>query len=395
MRTRVTGPQVIEPGFTVKDYETFNSQTQKWEDAGTTKEPFISSCPAGKLATIVDIAPHKGRRPPYLQVNPVDHVVVDYPRISSERFGWVYESSTRRYMHGYAGFSNQAGHPSFAPKRPNWWQTTLPHKEAADFFNSGGVGTEVLLPNFLIELPSIKSTFSFVKQGLKKGRDVVDKTALIGSGGFLSYNYGIAPLIADLKAIGGYVESLQKRLEWLLANDGKVVSLDFRKSLYKPSATVSVTASHYWNVVEYSQSYHAFCRWTVRYDPVRSAWEKLKYFNRYFGTTRLLSVAWEALPYSFLIDYVTNIGSLLTQLELPTSLDPSCEGVGWSQKETMVLDLKYRPPGGLPHTRIGKVSYKRYIRRPGLPLSLTTAVNLDSPTGKQQALFYALIHQKR
>lgn len=191
------------------------------------------------------------------------------------------------------------------------------------------------------------------------------------------------------------MESLEKRLEWLAANAGQTVSLDFRKSLYKPPATVSITASDYWSVAEYQQSYHAFCRWTVRYDPVKQAWEKLKYFNRYFGTTKLLAVAWESLPYSFLIDYVTNIGDLLTGLELPTSLDPSCEGVGWSQKEIMLLDMRYKPPGGLKHTNTGVVLAKRYVRNPGLPLSLSTAVDLNSPTGKQQALFFALIHQKR
>lgn len=394
MRTRVIDQQKIEPGYTVKDYETFDSQTQKWVPAETVRYQFYTGT-AGKISTIVDVEPQKGRKPPYLQVNPVTHTVVDYPRVSSDRFGWVYETPTRRYMHGYAGFSNQASHPYFVARRPNWWVTAnLPHKEAADHFNAGGVGTEVLLPNFLLELPSIKSTFSFIRQGLMKGKGVVDQAALIGSGGFLSYNYGIAPLVADLKAIGGYVESLQKRLEWLLANDGQTVSLDFRKSLYKPPAIVWITASDYWSVAEYSQTYHAFCRWTVRYDPVRSAWEKLKYFNRYFGTSRLLAVAWESLPYSFLLDYVTNIGDLLTQLELPSSLDPSCEGVGWSQKETMLLDMRYVPPSG-GHTSTGCVLTKRYVRSPGLPLSLNTAFDLTSPTGKQQALTMALIHQKR
>jgi hypothetical protein len=211
---------------------------------------------------------------------------------------------------------------------------------------------------------------------------------------FIAYNFGVKPFIADLRGIAAYSESLQKRLEWLLENQGKTVTLDFRKTLFKPTATISSGPGYWWKVVEYSQTYHAFCRWTVKYDPVKAAYEKLRYFNRYFGTSKILSAAWEAIPFSFVIDWVSNLGDLLKQIELPSTLSPEMKVVGYAQKEYGKYEGYYAPPGYGKPVKLAELTTREYVRTPGLPLALTSVFDTSTLTGKQQALAFALIHQK-
>lgn len=405
LRTRVTGHAVPVAGGYRKYVEKYNTTQKKWLPFSNTWYPF-SLCDIS-TATITDVDPYdpnltahdrksrarmkKSRD--YHVVNQCTHVKEYTPRIASDNYGWVQTSSTERYKIVYSGYTNQASWSGYKPKWPTFWVSTLPHKEAVDHFNAGGVGNEVMLPNFLLELSEIRSLLTqFDPRRLLKIRDSWKASKEL-SGGFIAYNFGIAPLINDLQAIASYTQALEQRLEWLKSNQSQTVSLDFTKSLYKPPASVPISTGYWWKVVEYKQDYHAFCRWKVAYDPLKVAWEKLRYFNRYFGTSRLLATAWEATPWSFVVDWVTNVGDLFGSLELPTTLRPGITAVGYSQKEEIKCELCYLTPNQGP-IRIGAFTRSRYERRPGLPISLSSSFQTNDPTGKQQALAFALFHQK-
>lgn len=256
---------------------------------------------------------------------------------------------------------------------------------------------EVSLLNFIAELGEIRQLFSLVSPSrLKKvweGRRF-DKEV---SGGYLAYSFGIKPLISDVTAIAAYSQNLQKRLEWLMENKGKTVSLDFRKTLETQATPKFAMPSDYTGVayqwVSYSAYYHAFCRWRVQYNPVAQALEKLKYFNRYYGTSKLLSAAWEAIPYSFIVDWVSNLGGLFGQLELPSALKAGITGIGYAVKEVGEHKAHSVYLGKSTWT-LSHVLFKNYMRRPGIPTSIQTAVDLNTVSGRQLALAFALAHQK-
>lgn len=396
MRTRTRNLSRVMPGGADVSYENFDTKTRKWLPSNVDRQRW--SVTQGYQETIEDVL-----RDPFIKrkwdptvVNPVGHSRMEFPAISTQSYGPVYVNTKRRYYVKYVGFQNQGS--AFVNPAPSFWVTSaLPHREAADFFNAGGVANEVLLPNLLLELPQSLNVVSLLKTRLWNSKTVLNgvwDASKDASDKFIAYNFGIKPFIADIRAIAAYSEALQKRLEWLLDNQGKSVSLDYRASLLKPPASVPSHPGYWWKVVEYSQTYHAFARWTVNYDPVKAVWEKLRFFNRYFSTSKFLSAAYEAIPFSFVFDWVSNLGDLLKQLELPSSLRSDMQSVGWSQKQKGVLEGFMAHPTGGPPVQLARIEFKDYIRRPGLPLSLTSAFNTQTMTGKQQALAFALIHQK-
>lgn len=396
MRTRTRDLTRVMIGGADVSYENFNAQAKKWLPSNVDRQRW--NVTQGYQETIVDVErdPFVRRKYDPTVVNPVGHSRIEYPPFSTQGYGPVYVSSNRRYYVKFVGFQNQGS--SYKNVAPQLWQTSaLPHKEAADFFNAGGVASEVLLPNLLLELPQSLNVISLLKTRLWSSKTVssgIWNASKDASDKFLAYNFGIKPFIADIRAIAAYSEALQKRLEWLLENQGKSVSLDFRASLLKPPASIPSHPGYWWKVVEYSQTYHAFARWVVDYDPVKAAWEKVRFFNRYFSTGKFLTAAFEAIPFSFVLDWITNVGDLFRQLELPTVLRSDMQSVGWSQKQKGVLEGYAANPAGGPPIQLARMEFKDYIRRPGLPLTLTSAFNTQTMTGKQQALAFALIHQK-
>lgn len=375
-------------GGYVKEYETYDTATGEWVPSSSPK--YYWTLKHTNTSTITDVG---GPRSKVERVNPVTHYTRTEPMMDSQSFGPIVESSRTRYWVKYFGFTNQAS----GYITPRFWVTSLPHREAADQFNAEGVGQEVALPNFLLELPQSLNVIALLKTRIWNSKSVsagIWDASKDASDKFIAYNFGVKPFIADLRGIAAYSESLQKRLEWLLENQGKTVTLDFRKTLFKPTATISSGPGYWWKVVEYSQTYHAFCRWTVKYDPVKAAYEKLRYFNRYFGTSKILSAAWEAIPFSFVIDWVSNLGDLLKQIELPSTLSPEMKVVGYAQKEYGKYEGYYAPPGHGKPVKLAELTTREYVRTPGLPLALTSVFDTSTLTGKQQALAFALIHQK-
>lgn len=395
MRTRTRNLMKVVIGGADVSYETYNTKTGKWLPSTVDRQRW--NVTQGYQETFVDVERERGHKFDPTVVNPVGHSKLAFPAIAAPGYGPVYVNSRKRYYVKYVGFQNQGS--AYRNVAQEFWQTSaLPHKEAADFFNAGGVANEVMLPNLLLELPQSLNVVSLLKTRLWNSKTVssgIWNASKDASDKFIAYNFGIKPFIADIRAIAAYSEALQKRLEWLLENQGKSVSLDYRASLLKPPASVpSFSPGYWWKVVEYSQSYHAFARWTVNYDPVKAAWEKVRFFNRYFSTGKFLSAAYEAIPFSFVLDWVSNIGDLFKQLELPSVLRSDMQSVGWSQKQKGVLEGFMANPAGGPPVQLARMEFKDYIRRPGLPLTLTSAFNTQTMTGKQQALAFALIHQK-
>lgn len=116
-----------------------------------------------------------------------------------------------------------------------------------------------------------------------------------------------------------------------------------------------------------------------------------------WGLNKPLTAIWNALPFSFVLDWIVNIGSLITEFERGDPLLMyRIVSSGYSMKVTTYVEL----PILFNSIGTGTTSCKSvtYLRRPISPASVLTAgkyypFRFTVPTGEQTLLGSALLHQ--
>lgn len=128
------------------------------------------------------------------------------------------------------------------------------------------------------------------------------------SGQWLEYSFGMRPLVADVENAGQALERLYKRLP--------TRTVSFRAGREKSLIPLSsVTAPFAGGAIPYSITSHLFCR--------GSRWIRGKVVLNTLGNSGpvlqslglnlsdFIPTVYELIPYSFLVDYFTNIGEIL------------------------------------------------------------------------------------
>ena len=213
------------------------------------------------------------------------------------------------------------------------------------------------------------------------------------SGLWLEQSFGWAPLIADVK--DGY--KAWQRLGKPRAN---MVNVSFKEtkdmSYLCPSMYMNTSSFPLTN----TNSIKVFCKgiyWEsaqVRYRGVLAAqaeqtqWDDLSLFG--FQAKEFIPTAWELMPWSFLVDYFTNIGDILTSTVTDTS------SIRWVNRSVILksivngkisIDLSGPPPGwqqeGYSDPCAFSLTRKVLTRSPGTGISLPTfQFNFDLGDGQ-------------
>lgn len=218
-------------------------------------------------------------------------------------------SNVRRHS-GYNP-ANWTGH-IYAPALPstdwNYWK-------AKALASINPYRTQLDLPLFLFELrelPSMLRDLGHVLSGKIKPSSV--------PGGYLAYNFGWAPLTSDLAALFNFAESINKsRLALQNAANGKKISHKLgTKSSYGLQQTYSYALGVSGN---YNLRYNtettvkAWCTARVHLTsplpPVGSDLDMLA-LRTAFGLNLRGETLWDAIPWTWLIDYFANIGDLIS-----------------------------------------------------------------------------------
>jgi hypothetical protein len=145
----------------------------------------------------------------------------------------------------------------------------------------------------------------------------------------LSWSFAIKPTIADIQNIYYGIRNLEKQVKaWnKLAASGKYQTRHFDMSpllrKYIPSAGIPSLDGWVTTCFGYDMESHA----TLRYKalPMSLApFKGLKKYHDIIGAGKGISILWELIPFSFLVDYVTSVGDYLHQydealVELPIS----------------------------------------------------------------------------
>lgn len=255
---------------------------------------------------------------------------------------------------------------------------------------AGKMTSDVSLVNFIIELKDLKHTFSFLKERWDR----------LISGGGLSYSYAIRPLISDMHALLNSWTKITRKLEYLRNNSGKPVRVQFRKStkVTDNDAPWPGPTAGFQLHTENGEFVHSFTGSAIVTYDVSSLTDFqaiLKLSASYFGVDNPAAIVWEAIPYSFLADYVSNVGRVLGSYSLEASSIPhivhsvsySVKTVG-NRKYYLCFNTRSSNPRLLGTEQI--IAYDRCL---GLPVR-QPALELVSPSVRSLVLTSLLTHQK-
>jgi len=177
--------------------------------------------------------------------------------------------------------------------------------------------------SLLEALPGIDSrTWLSRRLRIQNLDQVVRRGVRDGNNAFLAFEFGFKPLLQTAKALARSLDKIIGRLSWLRINRGKW-------------ATVRVNRNYEYSSPGYPANWGTnvpFCeRWAVtahysvtcgshlyqRLEGLDDSDAFLKAFRDYGGFDRILSIAWNAIPFTFVIDWFYDVGQRLEAFKLP------------------------------------------------------------------------------
>jgi hypothetical protein len=137
---------------------------------------------------------------------------------------------------------------------------------------------------------------------------------------FLGYNFGIAPAIDELRNIFLAHKRVSKRLKFLRDNAGGYVPVRARGVIPCDYTNSDSFTSPRVLCVSKGSEATISCLAKVRTDlDFAQDW---KAYMQYFGLHKFIGLAWELIPLSFVLDWVTNAGDYVSKYTTPHFASP-------------------------------------------------------------------------
>lgn len=149
-------------------------------------------------------------------------------------------------------------------------------------------------------------------------------------GDYLWYNFGLRPMVEDIRKMLSTVDNVRKRIRYLQKTHGRPTRVRSRMITYLPVETGSWGSWQnlpYWSPYIIPQMRTRGIYFPARVEQVVGATmvQSLYGLDRVegfasamlssLGFNRPLSIAWEAIPFSWLVDYFVNIGGMVDDLK--------------------------------------------------------------------------------
>lgn len=270
--------------------------------------------------------------------------------------------------------------------------------EAHNFFAAGCQENKVELLNFIVELPQ---AIRLIPDAIKLVGKIADLRKLHKnfSDATLSYQFGVLPLISDIKGIIESLSRLDEHVAWLRKNSGKPVRVEFRKSLKatRPADTpISDQANTFYQYTDFRCTYKAHAIIVYDVSSLSDVGLKARTLSRAFGFDNPLLALWNGLPYSFVVDWILDVSSLFERLRIPIILPHTVLDIGQAVRSQMQYNVLFssRPVSmGNPLSLVQTITKHAYCRVPGLNTSFSS-LDLNNPTIKQWLLGALLSLQK-
>jgi len=333
--------------------------------------------------------------------NPINHFELraNLAPFHSVVDGSVYGNPSQETFIAYPVNSQNLGgmawEPAFTAAQLSSW--------SIDAFNAfhDQIPVKVSLPNFLWELQEMKGMIPSID------RSSISKTA---SNNFLAWNFGVAPFVSDMKAIVSLADSASKSIEHLLMNQGKTTTLSFNRDTkdFPPLEVYMSIDGHNGSTLGHS-GYHCLHlkrlsarvilhiggKLTQDLEGLRGDLAQLKALAASSGFNKPARAIWNALPYSFVVDWFFSVGKLLDSLAIqPFGGEYTIKDVYYSLKSEAVWAATQVYHPNYQEYFLGNIDVESYRRVKGFPAtSLLLTDGLLSPT--QLTLALAMLEQKR
>jgi hypothetical protein len=271
------------------------------------------------------------------------------------------------------------------------------------------------LDKLLYRLSSSSSKWKYKKEYVK------GITAKDAAGDYLNYNFGWRPFVGDLLAMMKTLGNLSKRLKYLENNANKLVrrhtSINLDALFDLPADNIDETsistAMGFLPMPDlgYVVSRKAHARWvyrprlhaTIEYyytlPKVSELRRKIRGYLDAFGVRLDPSIIWNAIPLSFVVDWVIDVGGFLRRFT-PTDLGMNVviSDASYSYKYHYLGEMTVKaprsttPPLGEVEVLVLNDDIRKYERAKWIPNLFATSTGL--PTGMQYSLGGALLISK-
>lgn len=203
--------------------------------------------------------------------------------------------------------------------------------------------TSLSVPNFLLELTDIKSLWL----SAKKNWSLLNKLRLENINAYrkylllkkvpmqviedqIAYKFGLKPIVGDLKAMLDVIMNIQKKLEDFESKCGTIIKGD--TSVFNASAggsgnldypAVGSKINYQWSCTQKVRGYIAY---SPQFPAVWNGYDRIiRVYMDALGFELNPRIIWDAIPFTFVLDWFFGIGSWLDRfkidaLELPISL---------------------------------------------------------------------------
>lgn len=261
---------------------------------------------------------------------------------------------------------------------------------------------EISLPNFFWELREIGSLGSLIRDHAGTWM----QRLRAAPGDLLNWEFGWKPFASDLIKLGNLTKIIEMRLEALKKTFGKVTRLGYyAKDWYDyPDLYDLVFPTISWQGLQtelrVTKIVSEFRVGALHYHAIpylNSVIGRLRAFYGALGLGNPLKVFWEAIPYSFVVDWFLDVGSALSTLDAwsnDRTVPWEIYNVNWSMKTRLTFDLQQvNHPASQPFwfkANIGSVDVEYYRRMPGYPEINWLTANL-SLSPRQATLAAALL----
>lgn len=299
------------------------------------------------------------------------------------------------------------------------------------------IKSELSLVNSVLELRDFKTLPQTIKRTVQVGSNILKYVSKIGrrvkgkptlrnllgsmrtatADGYLQAQFNLLPLLSDISGIYTALSRTERRLNDLITRAGRhqVKHYNFTWEEYTDSsqlASEQVYAADYLQYPPYAYyNVRRNCRYTpttfhaeIRYNYVYSEYQvehaRILGLLDALGVNLNPAIIWNAIPWSFVVDWVIGVGRWLDQFKLPL-MKPTIniQSYLWSVKRRRVIVLTRFTPVQASQSTLGpeiampalfETAYRRQVELPSINSLLTSG--LDS---KEFSLAAALVLARR
>lgn len=264
---------------------------------------------------------------------------------------------------------------------------------------------EISLLNFIWELRELPGQLMDLAVRAAAFRDHWPSALNLGdvAGDYLAWSFGWEPFFADLVSIFNIMFTVNDRLEHLKRTRGKAVKAgysqvieDFRGEEECGWGTHVPSPANFANIrslcVRRKRTFRATARLRQNLDFLDDFAGQFRGYLGALGFTNPAKVVWNALPFSFIIDWFVDVSGFLSAfLPLQQAADWDVDRVSSSVKTEAKYSFRVTTSTGLVQGRIGSQVAQLYQRWKGFPID-PLEIAIMSPSVKQLSLLAALVH---